>query len=61
LPRLAPCTTRSARRLPNIHRITRLAFGARLTHSVRGFNTAKGGDPMSHGSAGRSEDGVRKA
>ena len=59
LPRLKLLSRRSARRLPNVHRITSLAFHLAKTHIRLGFNAAKGGDPMSHGSAGRSERGVR--
>ena len=33
---------------------------AHKNHLRFGFNAAKGGDPMSHGSAGRSERGVRR-
>jgi hypothetical protein len=37
--------------LPNLNCNTRLALRTRVTHVVLGFNAAKGGDPMSHGSA----------
>ena len=41
----------SHRGLPNLIRKTSLAFATRVNHVVHGFNAAKGGDPMSHGSA----------
>ena len=57
LPRLIHAKRGS---LPIIHVITSLAFAQTKTHLRCGFNAAKGGDPMSHGSAGRSERGVRR-
>jgi len=50
-----------AKIMPKIHATTSLVLRAKTTHLHLGFNAAKGGDPMSHGSAGRSERGVRAA
>ncbi len=57
LPRLAGAKRRS---VTNIHIITSLALSLTKNHLRFGFNAAKGGDPMSHGSAQRSERGVRR-
>jgi hypothetical protein len=45
-------------RIADLQRITRLVIPPTSNHSAFSFNAAKGGDPMSHGSAQRSERGV---
>ena len=42
------------RRLPKLTTITSLVYRLQPQHVEHGFNAAKGGDPMSHGSAERS-------
>ena len=50
----------SDRRLSKLTTITSLVYRLEPQHDVCAINAAKGGDPMSHGSAGRSERGVRR-
>ncbi len=57
LPRLNP---REAKKFAEYSHHYKSCAEPRKTHLHLGFNAAKGGDPMSHGSAGRSERGVRK-